>query len=330
MSTIVKSYTFLENITVDASEINRNFDDLFTTINDLNSENIAAGYTLGASNATLVDTGGHYSSTHVEGALAEPTYLQKGLQTIYIVPQGTNAIIVFPGKAEIDGQICVVSTRFTVSGMTMHDSGSPQYDLYFICGQPATGEEITASDIFLMNASNVTTSASYNDGYYYDSKRVLGGCFCLTSSCQNLLNGYNPDPPQKSFVYGIQNTADNVASRVFGITQTYGGVTSTNAFTINDITLFYDRDVGAYGYRTNLMPYSQTAQNNPLGSPQNTVNMDFSIYTQNSRTSFASSTSIQNYVGNHLAITVSEAVVGSNPHIYITARPLPYNVGHNA
>ena len=65
MSTIVKSYTFLNNITVDASEVNRNFDDLFTTINSLNSENMAAGFTHPASQVTIVDACGDFTSTRM-------------------------------------------------------------------------------------------------------------------------------------------------------------------------------------------------------------------------------------------------------------------------
>jgi hypothetical protein len=72
LGTITKVYTFFPKVTADASEVNRNFDDLFTLVNgNLNSANILSTYSIGASNVTINDTAAQFSSCHVEHALYE-------------------------------------------------------------------------------------------------------------------------------------------------------------------------------------------------------------------------------------------------------------------
>jgi hypothetical protein len=72
MGVIVKVHTFVANTTANASEVNRNFDDLFNLQNgNIDSANIATTFSLAASQVTINDTAANFSSTTVEGALGE-------------------------------------------------------------------------------------------------------------------------------------------------------------------------------------------------------------------------------------------------------------------
>lgn len=69
---ITKVYTFVPDLTADASEVNRNFDDLFSVINGgINSANLASNLTLKASQITIEDTASQFTVDFVEEALNE-------------------------------------------------------------------------------------------------------------------------------------------------------------------------------------------------------------------------------------------------------------------
>lgn len=327
MATIIKAYTFLDTITGDASEVNRNFDDLYATINTLNSENFAACVTLAASSITITDTASNFALGNIEDALGEPTHLRKGLNTIHAIPCGTGAIQVFPGKVEIGGKVYSVSTRLSASGLTMHDSGQACGSLYIVCGPPASGEEITASDLFLVEDSSITVSASYDidaAGYYYGEKRLIGACFCFYSGCQLLVNSYNPDPVQKPFrspIYG-NSTDGTLAEGLFNITSSWYAGVETGTY-IQSFNFFYDNAMGAYGYAADIR--LNTACEGVTGllggvavdvnyAMASTLNSRASLMMGNTNTQFKVATTF------YVSITENKAIT---EEIHVTARPIP-------
>lgn len=337
MGALVKVYSFLNNITLDASEINRNFDDLYTTINNLNSENIAAGYSVEASQITFSDSNTFYSASDVGTALNQIPFAARGHHTIHVMPDGTGSMWVFPGKVEINGKIAVVSARFGVSGLTNHDSGSDQCAVYVVCGQPATGEEITASDIFIIQRSSVGTTSGYSlsqAGYYYDSKRVIGAAYNPYATCQCFLNYYNPDPPKGKFVY---QPISQTGHGLFGWTAG-ANVAGTGTY-INLALIRYDQTIGAYGFSMQLRPNSATSvATEYLGDQNNAVIQDFVVHSTQSTVTFG------NGIGGdlvlpaagvglakcNLCLSLNVAISSANPSvIVIVARPLESIAGDN-
>lgn len=317
MATAVRNYTALTNIKVDACGLNSGFDTLYSTINDLDSANMAHGFYPESSQTTIVDTASNYASTEVEAALGEPTSLQRGLNTIHVVPQYTNAMVVFPGKVEIRGQICVVSEKFTVSGVLADDSATRELDMFIICGQPAAGEEITGSDLFLCRQSSVIVSSCYDTsamGYYYYNKRLIGAArnASVAATCQALVGDFNPDPVQRPFNY---STTASELSSLFGITQSSISGTGT---TIPRMHTFYKRSCGAYGYKMALR------LNTEADIAQQTMgkgtNLFLYLFQLNSRTSYFGSTAVTSELGT--SNFKYEATVGGTAEgSYITATP---------
>jgi hypothetical protein len=261
MATIVKSYTFLPKITIDASEVNRNFDDLFATINTLNSENIISTATFPASQITIIDSASNYTSAEVEGVFEEANtnieaidYRQRGTHTIHIMPQGTGPLAVFPGALEINGKMGFISTRLNISGLLYLDGGDPSGSKFLVCGQPATGEEITASDISLIDFSSAEPSEAYSvsrAGYYYQDKRVFGAVFNTLNNvdAQAFVDAFNPDPPQNVFSLELEQTeAEGVGFDYVDLT-----AAETEGTWIRGLTRF-SNNFGLYSYhiRTNL------------------------------------------------------------------------------
>ena len=257
MATIVKTYSFLDKITIDASEVNRNFDDLFVTINNLNSENFAVAFTLPAANVTIIDSACAYTSAHVEGALEEAKtniekidYRQRGTHTIHIMPQYTGAIAIFPGALEIDGQMGFISVRLNICGISRLDGGDLSGSKFLVCGQPATGQEITASDIAMIDVSSAEPSQAYSisrAGYYYDNKRVFGAVFNDGNACQAFTDGFNPDPPKSVFSVSLQQSEAEML-RFDGVDITQAHDCSTY---IKGITRFAN-DFGLYSYHLRI------------------------------------------------------------------------------
>lgn len=314
---------------MDASEINRNFDDLYATINALNSENMDAAYDHASSQITIVDTASNYAFTEVEAAMGEPTSLQRGLHTLHVVPQATNAIIVFPGKVEIGGQICVVSTKFTVSGVTVIDSGTVSSYCWMLAGQPAAGEELTASDIFLIERTSITTSSCFDIsamGYYYDSKRLVGAAINKSThgTCQNLINWFNPDPVQKAF--HIWTYESGVIGNLFGITQAFqASAPGADTTYIWNLHVFYDMDFGAYGYSAEV--HYGSACSTQVGIGTGSVPYDV-FWTLSSMASVYSSTAITNTI-QKLQIDVHISECADAELVQFVLRPVPYVFASN-
>lgn len=213
----------------------------------MDSANIDGAITWPASQISFGDTGSFYSSVTIEGALQEPTTLQKGLLTIHCMPQGTNALVLFPGHVEVNGAIGVISTKLEVSGMTMIDSGVAKNGLYILVGAPAIDTEITASDVFLVEDSSITISASYQTsrvGWYYDNKRLIGAVYTSFSGCQNLSDYYNPEIIGRRYSKFLTETE----ACSLGFTNIHlGGGGACSTFW-NTIVRYYDNNIGSYGY----------------------------------------------------------------------------------
>jgi len=330
ISTIVKVYSFLNNITLDASEINRNFDDLYTTINNLNSENIINTYSIAASQVSFTDSNSIYSATNLNDALLTTKYVQKGYNTIHVMPDGTGAVQVWPGKVDINGKICTVSTKFTVSGLTSIDGGTGQSGLYFMCGQPAAGEEITASDIFLAQVTSITTSGNFTlsqNGYYYANKRLIGAAYCPDATCQNLMNYYNPDPPSKRFIY---TPTSQTGHGLFGWTAGANAVGVTKTY-INLARITYNRDHGAFEFAARLVLNEETSvQTEYLNHLGGGVGYIFTINTTQCRVSFGDANSSALVVptagvglikrGVAISFNITGTQVGGVTDVYIDAK----------
>ena len=163
---------------------------------------------------------GDFISTYGEGGIAEIEALnqlmpnptrQMGAHTLHVMPRGT-IVDIFPGFLDVNRQICHITSRLTISSTNLVYIDSPvswSGNMYMVAGQPATGEEITASDVFLVNTSSVSYESSMG-GYYYESMRVFGGVYNLNNDAvhTSLRDGgtYNPDYPQSFFCKALTST----------------------------------------------------------------------------------------------------------------------------
>lgn len=198
MATIVKSYTFLDKITADASEVNRNFDDLFSTINNLNSENMASSFNHPASQVTIVDTASNYTSTEIEAALREIAVnvsstippAVKGFNSIHVITQRSHGIILTPGALEINGSFHKLSSEMNITAVTMISGNIDKNNLYglaaFVSG---TGVNLSASSfrlIPLVDTSATNGADVDKNGYYFsESYRIISVLANLCSASEN-------------------------------------------------------------------------------------------------------------------------------------------------
>lgn len=326
MATVVKPYTFINRITAEASEVNADFDGLYTTINGFSSENLIAGSSFAASAITITDTASNYTNTDVEGLLGEARHFYRGLHTIHVVPQGTNAAIVFPGKVEINCGVYVVSTKFETTIGSFADSAAAGdvSEAYIVCGPPASGEEITASDLFLVNASSVEVTAGIDPtlrGFYYSGKRLIGA----VKYWQGMYPWNNPDPVQKSFRTAFYYTSGNIPDRMFDITHVFAGGGTITGTRFYGMSAFYDMYLGHYGYYAEV--YMNTASSLALdrfGSVCAAAGafIEYS-WTPHSRTSINSSTNTQ-YSRNSSYLSFQITQAGFTAGIQILARPSIY------
>jgi hypothetical protein len=195
---VTKEYTFLKNITADASEVNKNFDILFTEINgELNSANIVNTYTPAASQVTIEDTASNYAASNVEEALAEVGQASsitindtssnvnstkvddaifeaayKGYNSIGVVTQVSHGILVYPGIVEVNGTICRNTATLYITAVSL-ESGTISTDtLYAVTVQSESS--IQESSIQLVPIDQISASNGvdlYKNGFYHSNTR---------------------------------------------------------------------------------------------------------------------------------------------------------------
>lgn len=246
--------------------------------------------------------------------------------------------MVYPGKVEVGGNIYSVSTKFTVSGLSSYDSAACGLGggLYVVAGPPASGEEITGSDLFLVQDSSIHVSSGHDgEGYYYGTKRLIGAVWNnpnTGSGCQSLMNFYNPDPPQKAFFVFGGSSSDNIVAPIFNADNVFvNGTADSLAF--HDMSCYYDRDLGCFGYRAKIREGSAI-------DGLTLVNNEYSggvMYDVFSTTSTRATLSEGVYGGSHLitdvyaTLNISTDSAGANQSSVISVyiKPLP-NLSGNA
>lgn len=257
MPTVTKVHTFVANQVANASEVNRNFDDLYNAINaNLDSANLATTLTWAASQISINDTASYYSSTNLEGALEERQYA-KGAHTIHNEVLALSGIMIFPGILEVNGKICENKGVFTVTSPTVDDSNafSGGNTYYLTCQQNAS---ITASDIFCIvhSSINITaTNQNINGGYYYNNKRVFASFHqCATSVFSPTNDDFNPAPPSTPF---SRNITDGSEACALGFITVAIAQNITGTY-IQFLNRYFDKSKSKYGYEATVIATSST------------------------------------------------------------------------
>lgn len=256
MSTITKAHTFTANTVANASSVNRDFDDIYNEFNgNINSANIASDYTMPSSQVSIVDAGGFYSSTTVEGALQEIAPV-RGYNDVHVFARGSAGLSIFPGYVDINGRLNRLSSRLNITAISIATGAFAASAVYAVTFQDGVaGGEITASDIRIDPIASVSSSNglafSANGFYYSTSRRVITTVYNLCATSQSLYDYENLDTPDRgqrynlstdeaSSVLGLTDTLLFSASFSFG-TQTAGGIVSVaRVFDMNTKRYYYD------------------------------------------------------------------------------------------
>ena len=251
-----------------ASEVNRNFDNLYTEFNgNINSSNIDAAYSIPSSQVTINDTASYFSSTDLEGVVRESVGVSiKGLKTIHTFPYGACGVSIYAGRIEVNGQLCVnCGTINFTGGNFVNTSCWSNFPFALITsGAPV----LTASDIKMVALQDISASNGINgtqEGLYWcGSHRVLA-----------IVNGNSSqyfgehlqyiDQPTAPF-WKLMTESEMSAIGTTGIDMT--GVSATNG-KVYRVLREFDPNIKSYTYQYWMQIRSDTgvmSQTTPFGA----------------------------------------------------------------
>jgi len=220
MGLLVKVYTFVPNTTAHASEVNRNFDDLFNGVNgNLDSANIKSTYTINASNVTLVDAAAQFSSCHVEAALYEMKVTLAGLSgaTIQDFSQGLignvgSACQQFAGHIwalnEPNTTATEVIALYSFCATTLYNDVCNTYNF-----TPASNAPVTTSGI--MGLDNAVYFSGATGSYLYNNTLLNASMSAMCIDWWMAPVDGNPTTCQNTIFYKFNNTANATEDRLY-------------------------------------------------------------------------------------------------------------------
>lgn len=204
--------------TISPSTTVRAFDEIYDVVNGgLDSANLVSTFTLGINQINICQTSNLFSGANSFDKLTQIT--EKGYNDIhylchrtgFINPSETiSTITMFPGIVEINQKICRISEKLEFNPYDLQLSGfTTGCGIYAIAVGAAS--EITQSDIFITNITNVSPSVSFDvekNGYYPEyfsgNRRVIYTVIGVDRF--ELKDHYMLQRPMKGHRYEIQSS----------------------------------------------------------------------------------------------------------------------------
>lgn len=261
---IVKPYTFIPKIIVDASEVNTNFDLLFSTLNGaVDSANMNSAFSFSANKVPISDPCGVFVATEVSGALNElhskTTVLDfaRGYNGIHTMPYGKK-VKLFPGVVEINESKSYLNSANIIDPLDNNSAlaGGAKYYVLFNGG---SGNTITATDISFVNYDDETFAYSFSKaGIYIGSKRAIGAFYCpYATNTLKLEDAYFEDTISTMFLKSL--TSSETEYFGFGCQAVSIGVSDGVAgqCRVYDFKRKYYSHVGSYGFDSIIKAGSQ-------------------------------------------------------------------------
>jgi hypothetical protein len=253
LAIIVKAHTFTPQTPSFSSESNRNFDDIYTEFNgNINSANIAAAYTIAASQVSFNDTAALYAGTNLEDSMREAVTVKGHNSIACFTVFNTGGLVLTPGKIEVNNSYSYVTAAVVISfANLLTDSATVMTiagDVYCV-GIKGGLSSTNGSDVRVKKYTSTSASNGIDPltgGVYYDggNRRVIGTVKYLGYGPTGFTDHFSPQSPQ---VNGVLYSFNETDSSGAGFTVLSIGTTAAKGFW--KIWKEYDHENMSYAVR---------------------------------------------------------------------------------